>query len=140
MNHYSFSDCYVGMKTEFKVQVTGEKMNMFREITGDLNPLHSDETFAQNHNYKGKVAFGLLTAAFTSTLAGVHIPGEQSLIHEVSYKFIKPVYVGDELSIFGEIVEVDERTKQLMLKIKARRVADEVLVLRGKMIVGFLGE
>ncbi len=140
MNYYSFSDCYIGQKENFEVFVSEDKMNMFREITGDVNPLHMDEDFAREHNYKSKVAFGLLTSSFTSTLAGVYIPGERSLIHEVSYKYMKPVFVNDTLLVEGEVTELDDRSNQITLKVRVRRVDDGVLVVRGKMIVGFIGD
>ncbi|MBQ9091319.1 MAG: hypothetical protein IJY52_03500, partial [Anaerotignum sp.] len=47
----------------------------FLAITGDINPLHNDQEFAQKQGHPDKVAFGMLTASFLSTLAGVYLPG-----------------------------------------------------------------
>ena len=108
MNHYSINDLSIGHKEVFTVEVTTEMFNKFREITGDINPLHNDEDFARNLGHKGRVAFGMLTASFLSTLAGVYLPGERSLIHSVEIKFTKPVYIGDVLSISGEVTEIND--------------------------------
>ena len=139
MNHYDFKDCYLGMTAEFEIEISDDKIRMFRDITGDENPLHNDNAFARAHGYRGKVSFGLLTSSFASKLAGVFIPGELSLIHEVLFKYTKPVYAGDCLAVLGEVIEMDERTEQLTLKVRIRRTGDGEIVSRGRMIIGFLG-
>ena len=139
MNHYSINDLFIGHKEVFTVEVTTEMFNKFREITGDINPLHNDESFARNLGHKGRVAFGMLTASFLSTLAGVYLPGERSLIHSVETKFIKPVYIGDVLSISGDVTEINDTVNQIVLKVEIKNQNDEK-VLRGKMKVGFLDE
>ena len=98
-----------------------------------------DEDFARNLGHKGRVAFGMLTASFLSTLAGVYLPGERSLIHSVETKFTKPVYIGDVLSISGEVTEINDTVNQIVLKVEIKNQNGEK-VLRGKMKVGFLDE
>lgn len=139
MNHYSINDLSIGHKEVFTVEVTTEMFNKFREITGDINPLHNDEDFARNLGHKGRVAFGMLTASFLSTLAGVYLPGERSLIHSVETKFTKPVYIGNVLSISGEVTEINDTVNQIVLKVEIKNQNGEK-VLRGKMKVGFLDE
>ena len=139
MNHYSINDLSIGHKEVFTVEVTSEMFDKFREITGDINPLHNDEDFAKNLGHKGRVAFGMLTASFLSTLAGVYLPGERSLIHSVETKFTKPVYIGDVLSISGEVTEINDTVNQIVLKVEIKNQNGEK-VLRGKMKVGFLDE
>lgn len=139
MNHYSINDISLGMKERFDVKITSEMFDKFREITGDINPLHNDDCFAKNLGHKDRVAFGMLTASFLSTLAGVYLPGEQSLIHSVETKFTKPVYIGDVLYISGEVMEINDTVNQIVLKVEIKNQNGEK-VLRGKMKVGFLDE
>lgn len=138
MNKYTFDDLQKGHKESFEAEVTLERMDSFRNLSGDINPLHSDESFATSKGFNGRVAYGHLTASFFSTLAGVYLPGENCLIREVSYKFMRPVYVGDKLIVSGEVTEVDDRTKEVFLKVRIYRKEDEELLVRGKMIVGVL--
>lgn len=51
---------------------------------------------------------------------------------------MRPVYVGDKLIVSGEVTEVDDRTKEVFLKVRIYRKEDEELLVRGKMIVGVL--
>lgn len=139
MNHYSINDLSIGHKESFTTEITSAMFDNFKEITGDINPLHNNEDFAKDLGHKGRVAFGLLTASFLSTLAGVYLPGERSLIHSVEIKFTKPVYIGDVLNVCGEVVEINDTVNQIVLKVEIRN-QNEAKVLRGKMKVGFLDE
>ena len=132
MNNYKFDELTVGMTESFKVSITEAMLEAFKGITGDVNPLHNDEEFAKAKGHPGRVAYGMLTASFLSTLAGVYIPGERSLIQQVETKFAKPVYIGDELTVTGEITELVESVQRRELKVTITN-QDGKKVLRGTM-------
>lgn len=140
MNRYRFNELSIGMMESFEVVITEDMMAKFNAITGDINPLHNNMDYAIEQGYKDKVVYGMLTAAFLSTLAGVYLPGEKSLIHSVETNFVKPVYVGDKLRVVGKIVEIsDVVVKRIILKVVMFNQNSEK-VLRGKMIIGVLDE
>ena len=117
MNHYTFEEIKTGMEEQFSVTITEQMMQQFREMTGDVNPLHCDETFAKEKGFDGKVAYGMLTASFLSTMAGVDLPGEYSLIQSVEVKFVKPVFPGEEITFTGKVSEVNDTFRFLVLKV-----------------------
>ncbi len=117
MNHYTFEEITVGMEEQFSVTITEQMMQQFREMTGDVNPLHCDETFAKEKGFDSKVAYGMLTASFLSTMAGVYLPGENSLIQSVEVKFVKPVFPGEEITFTGKVSEVNDTFRFLTLKV-----------------------
>lgn len=137
MNHYSFAEMEIGMEASFRTEITKEKMDAFRSITQDENPLHTDEAFAREKGFPSCVAYGMLTASFLSTLAGVYLPGENSLIHSVETKFVKPVFPGDVLSVQGKIKEKNELFSVITLQITITNQKGEK-VLRGSMRIGVL--
>lgn len=137
MNHYSFEEIEIGMEASFQTEVTKEKMDAFRLITQDGNPLHTDEAFAREKGYPSCVAYGMLTASFLSTLAGVYLPGEKSLIHSVEIKFVKPVFPGDMLLVHGKVKEKNELFSVITLQITVSNQKGEK-VLRGSMQIGVL--
>ncbi len=116
MNEYTFSEIDIGMEETFTVPITEKMLSAFCQITGDVNPLHNDKEYALSVGHPDRVAFGMLTASFLSTLAGVYLPGKYSLIHTVETEFVKPVYVGDTLTIKGVVVQKDENFKVIWLK------------------------
>ena len=132
MNNYNFDELSVGMSESFDVTITSEMLENFKGITGDVNPLHNDQDFEVSKGHPGRVAFGMLTASFLSTLAGVYLPGEKSLIQQVETKFANPVYIGDVLTVKGEITELIESVQRLTLKVTITNQNGKK-VLRGKM-------
>ena len=117
MNRYTFDEIEIGMEDAFAVTITEEMMETFRSLTGDVNPLHCDDGFAREKGFDGKVAYGMLTASFLSTMAGVYLPGERSLIQSVEVKFSKPVFPGDTISFCGKVSEKNETFQFLTLKV-----------------------
>lgn len=139
MNTYSYEEITVGQKEQFEVTITEKMLEHFLAITGDINPLHNDQEFAQKQGHPDKVAFGMLTASFLSTLAGVYLPGRYSLIHEVEVKFAKPVYAGDTLQVSGTVAEKNDTFRLFWMKVTITNQKGEK-VLRGKMRVGVIDE
>ncbi len=141
MNQYLYEEIQIGQKEEFKVLLTDEKVEAFRMITGDFNPLHMDSEYAKTRGYEDKVVYGMLTASFLSTFVGMYLPGKYSLIHSIDIKFPKPVYVRENsyLRIKGEVTDKKDMFNLLILKIT---VVDELgnKVCRGAMKVGVLDE
>lgn len=122
MNEYRFKDIYIGQTESFNKEITVGMENSFREITGDINPLHSDDAFAiemGNGKFTGHVSFGMLTASLYSTLAGVYLPGKYSLIHSIeNLSFKKPVFAGDMLTVIGSVNEKWEDLKLIRVGVK----------------------
>ena len=119
MNEFSFQELYYGQSESFRVTVTKELEDSFRMMTGDVNPLHLNDDFAQevgNGKFRSHVTFGMLTASFYSTLIGVYLPGKYSLIHSLDIKFQKPVYMGDELTVMCEVTGLQEELKLIQIK------------------------
>lgn len=139
MNRYSFEEIQPGMEESFQVVITPDMLEKFKAITGDVNPLHTDEAFAKEKGYDGRVAYGMLTASFLSTLAGVYLPGERSLIHGVETKFVKPVFVGDTLTVAGRVSDKNELFPVFTLKVTITNQKGEK-VLRGSMQIGVLAD
>ncbi|MBO4903119.1 MAG: MaoC family dehydratase [Lachnospiraceae bacterium] len=139
MNRYTYEEITIGQTERFSVTVTQQMQDDFRKITGDLNPLHADAAYAASHGHKGPVVFGMLTLSFLSTLAGMYLPGERSLIHETEGKLRRPVYIGDELTIEGTVSDKSDAVHVITVKYTITN-QDGVKVARGQMQIGVEGE
>lgn len=137
MNEYRFEDLYVGKEEYFTVTVTEEMMRSFLDLSGDTNPLHNDEAFAQSQGYQDKVVYGLLTTSFVSRLVGVLLPGKYCLLQGINAKYTKPVYVGDILIVKGTVDELHESVQRAVINFFIQN-QDEKKVVKGKVEVGFL--
>ena len=135
MNHYTYEEITIGQKESFSVTITEEMQDSFRNITGDKNPLHASSEYAKEKGHKDRVVFGMLSASLLSTLAGVYIPGERSLIQSVEVKFRKPVYIGDTLSVEGVVSDKSDAVSTIVIKFVMTN-QDGVKVLKGEMQIG----
>lgn len=138
MKEYTISEIEVGMQAVFQRQITKEMEDAFRIISGDENPLHREDDFAKKISggtFREHVVFGMLTASLYSAVAGMYLPGKYSLIHSFDeLSFLKPVFVGDILSVEGEVVEKNEDLRLIRLKAVIKNQEGKV-VSRAKMKV-----
>ena len=137
MNEYRFEDLKIGQSESFSVTVTEEMMRSFLTLSGDENPLHTDEEFARKQGYQNKVVYGLLTTSFISRLVGVLLPGKYCLLQGVDLKYSRPVYVGDILIVRGVVDELHESVQRMTVKVEIIN-QDEKKVVKGKAEIGFL--
>ena len=136
MNEYRIKDICIGQTESFTVKITEDMLDYFLKITGDINPMHIDESYAKLcGGYKGKILYGMCTASFYSTLVGVYLPGKYCLFHKCDVEWPAPVYVGDTLTITGKVRQIDEKSKRLLIYAEIRN-QDKVKVSRAKLTVG----
>lgn len=136
MKEYTLDTLNIGTEESFSVTLTEDMRQAFLDITKDVNPMHTDATYAKQYGYGGGyIVHGMLTSSFLSTLVGVYLPGRRCLFQECSVQFTNPVYVGDTLSISGRVTEIDTRFRRVFIKAQIVNQRGEK-VLRGKLIVG----
>jgi 3-hydroxybutyryl-CoA dehydratase len=116
MNEYTFEELYLGLKKSFKVKITEDMMINFKKITGDINPLHIDGEYAKEKGMLDKVVYGMLSSSFYSTLVGVHLPGKRCILQGIDILFKKPLYINDEIDIYGEVSYLNEAYKIVEIK------------------------
>lgn len=139
MNHYGFNEITIGLQEEFEVEITDRKMQMFAEISGDYNPMHTDEDYSIKRGYLGKIVYGMLASSFYSTLVGMYLPGEKCLLNKCDVDYWKPVYLGNVLKVSGEVV--DKRYATRRITIKGKMINQEgIMVNTAKIVVSFTGD
>jgi len=92
---YYFEDIKPGMSAEFSKAVGDADIMAFAELSGDFNPVHVDEAFAKTTMFKGRIAHGMLSAAYISTALGTRLPGPGCVYVAQSLTFKAPVRIGD---------------------------------------------
>lgn len=135
MNHYTFDEIEEGLTESFQVTVTEEMQQAFTKLTGDVNPMHMTDEYAREYKYDNKLVYGMLTASFYSTLVGVYLPGEYCLFQQCDTMFNAPVYVGDVLTIKGQVVEKHEGFRRIKIKAEVRNQSGKK-VSRATLLVG----
>ena len=106
---YFLEDLDVGQTAEMTRQVGEADVEAFAAVSGDSNPLHMDQAYAEATPFKGRIAHGMLPAAYISALLGTVLPGPGAIYVSQSLRFRRPVRIGDEVTTRIEVKEIDTR-------------------------------
>jgi hypothetical protein len=90
------------MKLLFSVDVTMQDLMDFARLSGDWNPLHTDQNYAEGTTYGGNILHGAYSSSLVSRVAGMHMPGKYCLLHKINLRFISPISVPATLSVQAE--------------------------------------
>lgn len=102
-----FEDLSVGQSATMTRAVSEADIVAFAAVSGDNNPVHLDEAFAQTTMFKGRIAHGMLSAAYISAVIGTQLPGPGAIYLSQSMKFRSPVRIGDEVVTTVTITALD---------------------------------
>jgi 3-hydroxybutyryl-CoA dehydratase len=135
MREHSFDELKIGDSAEFSKTVTESDVNTFAGITGDFNPVHVNNEYAEKSMFKGRIAHGMLTAGFISTVLGTELPGPNSIYLGQELKFLLPVKIGDTVTARATITEKRDEKRILKLETivfnqKGEKVVDGIATIK----------
>lgn len=130
---YYLEDLSAGMTNIYAKTVTEADIVMFAGISGDTNPVHLDAHFARQTPFKGRIAHGMLSASFISTVLGTRLPGPGCIYLSQTLKFRAPVKAGDTVTARVIIKDVDQKSKRITLETVC--TVDEKVVIDGEAIL-----
>lgn len=99
----------VGQTASRELTVTSDTVRSFAELTGDFNPLHFDEAFANGTRFKGLIAQGGIATGLLHALVAMDLPGPGSVFMRQNWSFPRPVYIGDTIKATGAIMTFNQR-------------------------------
>src|SRR5215471_11643869 len=119
----------VGQKAHRTATLTAEHVRLYSQITGDLNPLHTDPAFAAATRFKKLIVQGGLTSGLLNAIVAMDLPGPGTVFLETRWRFTNPVLIGDTVTAEVEILEV-HKTKPVARGVRIVR-SDGEAVLEG---------
>ncbi len=106
----TYDQIQIGQTASFTKTVSETDVYLFAGITGDMNPAHVDAVSAANGMFKQRIAHGMLSASFISTVLAMQLPGPGTIYAGQSLQFRAPVFIGDTVTATIECIEkLDER-------------------------------
>ncbi len=133
LHGYYLEDLSVGMTGVFAKTVTEADIVLFAGVSGDTNPMHINQLFAENSMFKGRIAHGMLSASFISTVIGTRIPGPGAIYLNQSLRFRAPVKAGDTVVARATVTDIVPERRRVVLETTCN-VGDTV-VLDGEATV-----
>ncbi len=102
----SIEELKIGDSAQISKTISEADIELFAKATGDFNPVHLDAAYAEKTMFKGRIAHGLLSVGFFSTLLGTILPGYGTIYLSQEVKFLAPVRIGDTVTAKVEILEL----------------------------------
>ena len=121
-------------------QITHEVYEHFQRCSGDMNPLHTDESFAHDKGFEGCVMYGNILTAFISHFVGMCLPTPHVMIQSQDISFHKPVFLNDDITLEASIDTVSEAVNIINYKLKFYKTVatGRQLVAKGHVQIGLL--
>ena len=113
---YTIEQLELGQQASFSKTVSEFDVYMFAGISGDFNPAHINQAYAEQTAFKTRIAHGMLSAGFISTVLGNQLPGPGTIYISQSMTFLAPVAIGDTITATAEVVEIIAEKKRVRLK------------------------
>lgn len=130
----SFEEVAIGETATYTRKVTNQDILDFATLTEDVNPIHIDHEFAAHTMFKERIAHGILSVGFISTLIGTILPGKNVIYLSQNCKFVAPVRIDDTIKVVGEVI--DKRSDKNILTLRTNVYNQNgQLVLEGKAVV-----
>lgn len=124
----------VGDKASMGRTVSEAEIALFAGATGDVNPIHLDQGYAETTFFKGRIAHGLLSAGFISAVIANRLPGVGTVYISQALRFLAPVRIGDTVRAEVEVLEVDVAKNRARLRTTCT-IQDGTVVLDGEAVV-----
>ena len=102
----SIHELKIGDSAQISKTITEAVVNDFARVTGDFNPIHTDQAYAEKTPFKGRIAHGALSIGLFSNILGNILPGHGSIYLSHEIKFLAPVRIGDTITAKVEVIEV----------------------------------
>jgi len=99
----AFDSMQVGQIFTFRRTFTEGDVALFCGVTGDYNPYHIDETFAQSNFFGRRNIPGLLTGSMVTHIGGLI----GFLATEMHFEYVESVYIGDTITCSVTFTEKD---------------------------------
>ena len=134
MKGITISEMKLGDSASFTKTVSEHDVYTYAGVSGDFNPAHVNEVEAQKGMFGKRIAHGMLSAGFISTVLGTQLPGPGTIYMGQELRFTKPVFFGDTITATVTVVELIPEKNRAILDTVCTNQNGEV-VIKGKATV-----
>jgi 3-hydroxybutyryl-CoA dehydratase len=119
LTNYTYDEINIGQTASYSKLVEEKDIQLFAAVSGDVNPVHLDASFAATTPFKERIAHGMLTGAIISAALALELPGPGTIYLGQSLRFRLPVKIGDEITVHLEVTGKRDDKRFVTLECKA---------------------
>jgi acyl dehydratase len=125
---HTYDSLSVGDSYSWSRTLSMDDVRAFADVTGDDNPIHIDGEAGRQSRFGRPVVHGVYLLGLASKVLGRDFPGPGSIAVSLSAKFLRPVPVGEEVTIEVKVAEKIQTRGHLRIRMYA--------YCNGKMALG----
>src|SRR5215831_15505828 len=133
IDSHFIEDLTVGQAASYERTVSAEDVQKFGDVSGDHNPLHFDDEYAKGTIFRGRIAHGMLSLSYLSTVLGTKLPGAGSIFMSATTRFKAPVRIGDTVKAVCTVREIDIAKKRVTFDCLCK--VGDIVVVEGEALV-----
>lgn len=132
----AFENLQVGqlLPSYTKPPITKVQLVKYAGASGDFNPLHTDDAFAQKIGMQGVIAHGMLVMGFLGEYV-MKLAGDVAQVKQFSMRFGAMTLPGDAITCIAQVKDIHEG--EVVLELTAQK-QDQTVVGSGKATLIFL--
>ena len=124
----TFDELEIGETASLTRTLSYKDIELFAIMSGDVNPAHVDEAFAQSDMFHKIIAHGMWGGALISTVLGTQLPGPGAIYLGQSLRFRRPVGIGDTIVVTVKVASKDAEKHRVQLECQATNQRGEVVI------------
>ncbi len=133
-NSKTISQIEIGEKASKSRTFTEQEVVDFAKLSGDNNPLHLNEDFAQRTSFKHRIVHGHLVSSMYSDILGSQLPGLGTIYLKQRVTYTKPVFLGDTITSSVVVLEKDLEKNRVKLETRSINQNGELVII-GEAVV-----
>lgn len=123
-----FDELRIGQSARLVRTLSQADIQAFAAVSGDTNPAHLDQAYADASMFHGVIAHGMWGGALISAVLGTTLPGPGTIYLEQTLRFSRPVRVGDTLTVTVTVLTKETEKKRVELDcVVSNQHGDKVL-------------
>ena len=134
IENITYDELSIGQSARLLRTLTLADIQAFAAVSGDTNPAHLDEAYANDTMFHGVIAHGMWGGALISALLGTQFPGPGTIYLQQDLHFTRPVRIGDTLSVVATVVSKEEKNRVQLECTVENQKGEKVLYGMAKII------
>lgn len=114
MHNKPYDDIAVGDSASLTRTLQNKDIQLFAVMSGDVNPAHVDEEYANNSPFHHIIAHGMWGGSLISTVLGTQLPGPGTIYLKQDFTFLRPVSVDDTITVTVKVIEKQSHHRILL--------------------------
>lgn len=111
----TFDEIQIGDSADLTRTLKHEDIELFAVMSGDVNPAHVDEDYANSDMFHKVIAHGMWGGALISAVLGTELPGPGTIYLNQNFDFRAAVGLGDTITIRVTVTAKDDAHQHVTL-------------------------